>query len=448
MKILVGVSNFGKIKRAEIATGDFVLFVGENNSGKTYMMQLIYGVLRKLSEVCFDRLADFDVEGKSILLDKAWIQRFEEEANRYLAANKEAIVFDIFHKDIGIDRLYIKLEDIDVSYRLRASDKGQYVITESTDVAVRRMIRQFVTITEQRAGSTLFRQWRMAFHENFDRKRMAAVLVQKIQAVLVGLTDSDNILFLPASRTGLLLMHKYFFAEKEQVVIGAYEELSEEQQVGNAYGLSAPVYDFLQFLLRYTPSEAMTKKNADILHFIDEHLLEGKLTQEGNDIYYTPQNMKERIPLYLSSSLINELAPVVRALTDNRNYQYLLYDEVETCMHPLKQGEMARLLIRLANTGKKMIVSTHSDTMALKLNNLFLLSTEEERFDKLNRLGLEEADMLLSDYVHIYQFRNTEDGTSVAEELLFRKVPQTGYEFELFTKNIDELFKESTVVME
>lgn len=34
MKILVGVSNFGKIKRAEIATGDFVLFVGENNSGK------------------------------------------------------------------------------------------------------------------------------------------------------------------------------------------------------------------------------------------------------------------------------------------------------------------------------------------------------------------------------------------------------------------------------
>ena len=35
---------------------------------------------------------------------------------------------------------------------------------------------------------------------------------------------------------------------------------------------------------------------------------------------------------------------------------------------------MARLIIRLVNSGRHMVVSTHSDTMASKLNNLLLLS--------------------------------------------------------------------------
>lgn len=44
MKVIIGVENFGKIKKAEITLGRLLLFVGENNSGKTFMMQLLYGI--------------------------------------------------------------------------------------------------------------------------------------------------------------------------------------------------------------------------------------------------------------------------------------------------------------------------------------------------------------------------------------------------------------------
>ena len=44
MTISIGVEGFGKIEKAEITMGRLILFVGENNSGKTYMMQLLYGV--------------------------------------------------------------------------------------------------------------------------------------------------------------------------------------------------------------------------------------------------------------------------------------------------------------------------------------------------------------------------------------------------------------------
>ena len=37
------VKNFGKIEYADISLSNFVVFVGNNNSGKTMMMQLIYG---------------------------------------------------------------------------------------------------------------------------------------------------------------------------------------------------------------------------------------------------------------------------------------------------------------------------------------------------------------------------------------------------------------------
>ena len=51
MKVIFGVENFGKIKHAEIVLGNLVLFVGENNSGKTFMMQLLYGTMSAVVQV-------------------------------------------------------------------------------------------------------------------------------------------------------------------------------------------------------------------------------------------------------------------------------------------------------------------------------------------------------------------------------------------------------------
>lgn len=51
MELLFGVSNFGKIKHAEITLSDFTLFVGDNNSGKTFIMQLLYGALNELCKM-------------------------------------------------------------------------------------------------------------------------------------------------------------------------------------------------------------------------------------------------------------------------------------------------------------------------------------------------------------------------------------------------------------
>ena len=40
----VHVEGLGKIKEADIDTKPFTLFVGDNNSGKSYLMTLIWGI--------------------------------------------------------------------------------------------------------------------------------------------------------------------------------------------------------------------------------------------------------------------------------------------------------------------------------------------------------------------------------------------------------------------
>ena len=45
MRVKLEVRNFAKIEFEEIYLDDFVLFVGDNNSGKTLTMELIYGVV-------------------------------------------------------------------------------------------------------------------------------------------------------------------------------------------------------------------------------------------------------------------------------------------------------------------------------------------------------------------------------------------------------------------
>lgn len=57
------------------------------------------------------------------------------------------------------------------------------------------------------------------------------------------------------------------------------------------------------------------------------------------------------IPLYLSSSMINELAPAFYVLQSASWKDYLIWDEIDTSLHPQKQMELVRLLSRMSNHG-------------------------------------------------------------------------------------------------
>ena len=45
------IKNFSKIKEAEIELSNLILFIGDNNSGKSYLMTLIYGLMKYSDDI-------------------------------------------------------------------------------------------------------------------------------------------------------------------------------------------------------------------------------------------------------------------------------------------------------------------------------------------------------------------------------------------------------------
>ena len=51
MKRRVIIENFAKIGHAELEIKPMMMFVGDNNSGKSYLMSLLWGLLSDTSEI-------------------------------------------------------------------------------------------------------------------------------------------------------------------------------------------------------------------------------------------------------------------------------------------------------------------------------------------------------------------------------------------------------------
>ena len=93
------------------------------------------------------------------------------------------------------------------------------------------------------------------------------------------------------------------------------------------------------------------------------------------------------------------------------------------------------------------MISSHSDTMASRLNNLFMLTRlyrTKADYGLLSELGLQDADLLRPDvHADVYEFRNKGQGKTVVEKLTFISHPMMGYDFQLFGENLDKLYEEA-----
>ena len=185
---------------------------------------------------------------------------------------------------------------------------------------------------------------------------MESRLAHRVLLDMIGMDEGEKQLFIPAARAGLQMLYRYFFASSANV---------------NA-GIPLPVYEFLKFIQTYTNKVNFSQDEIELIEFFEQNLMRGKVEFENNQFVF--QEGESEIPLNYASSMIQELAIFTCILKSDNKFGYIYYDEVENSVHPLVQGEVARALIRLCNSGRKLIVSTHSDTMAGKINNMILLS--------------------------------------------------------------------------
>jgi len=434
MKILIGVSNFARIKKAEIDISNFAVFVGKNNSGKSYMMQLIYGLMQRLPKL--DILVDdYEIkENTELELEREtdWFFHYESKVNTYLKENKENIVESIFRRSVPVEDIYIKIIDINEKIKIRFNGrqgletKKNYGSDANVCPKKNNRIQLYIEEQNSKTGEILYSS-KVSFSINQSREFIKLYVEREVTGLIWNLfMGRKELIFLPASKMGIQLLDKDLFNEiedKKQAGKTARnkQRLQKAQEMKSK--LSLPVHDFAQFLSNYTPNNKMIKDNKKLTDFIENYLIDGRLKQEGENMVFIQEDAEQGILLSLSSSIVNELAPIIKALTGTVDYQYFFCDSIENCLDLKKQREMARLLMRLNNSGKRLIVSTYSETMLSEINQLLQLSsmeyTEEKNKKKLDKLNLTEEDLLKSENIHIYRFSNRRGGMSTVSELKF-----------------------------
>ena len=258
----------------------------------------------------------------------------------------------------------------------------------------------------------------------------------------------ERSLFMPSSRSGLMLLYREFFAHKTDNAMSFQLNINDMKAINsdseNTMNLTQPLYQFLRFLQTYGESEYVRERFEEELKFFDSKIIDGHITETQQGFQYESEQDGEIVPMYLTSAMVNEVAPLYLALTSTHQYTRVTIDEIEASLHPEKQREMVRFMNRIYNKGLKIIVSTHSDTFVSQLNNLVNLAEYVERTedeDACKKIGVESSDLISSKNLFVYEFVKQENGKSVVEERKFHK--GLGYQFDLFTDSALEIYNEA-----
>lgn len=461
MLIFLGVENFAKIENAKICINNYTLLVGPNNSGKTYLMQLIQGINERLAGLIDEegvrilyQEKEFGVKYHDYVISQYNIEQFVTHLNRKLEEKKEEIIREIFGKNVPIKRLYVDIVlDSEESYEIVLASKINDVIRMKDSIhSVNWEFWEYVAASQEDSRVCILLKGDALQKE----RRLRLVIVSSDNEIHIIKSVMKNIfvgesLFLPASRTGILLLYREFFANKVDDMISY--QVKENQFIenkSNLGGLTQPVYQFLRFLQTYSENEERKKYYKEEIEFFEKSLIEGHINvNKQNGYLYVSEKDDISVPMYLASSMINEIAPLILALTDREMYECLLVDEIEASLHPKKQLELVKFLNRLNNKGIRLILSTHSDTFASKINNLYVLSNYMKQYNSdeiIKKLGMEKEDLVNPDSLFVYEFVFQKDGKSVVREI--NGDSSAGFQFDLFTDSAMHLYNEALEIGE
>lgn len=460
------VKNFAKIKEAKIELSPFTLFIGDNNSGKSYLMTLVYGLMRYTATIInmifknekdIEKLEEYK-KAKSII--ESYINNLDFDKEAELSFEEIEIFIELFNLLLNeyssevINYIFnsdneIKLESI----KLEFNRKIKLVYEKNKEIKDNKEINEFCIYLHIQ-NNVKYGIGIDYYNDNVNYNRIIIGITNFIinnyfNNEILPLFDNKREIFLPVSRTGFLLSRNDIASSARASKYDRYAEKNNEY-------LSRPIMDFLdnfdELSKQKNDIEHMTKKLYLILDFIEKNMLFGKImiNEETKNIYYKPDNTELEFQMYLSSAVVTELTPLYLFLKYGFIKRKLLMEEPEISLHPKLQQQLTRLFIKLINTGVNVMITTHSDTIIQHINNMIKLNNNKEDIKKelMKKYNYNEDDLISEDKVRMYQFDIKEDGFTEITEIKGSKygfqaptfhnyLMQSSEEFEAFIEDLD-----------
>ena len=427
MNIYMKVKNFGPIEKAEIDLRPLTVFVGESNTGKTYLAALIYALHKNFGGISQFPWGSSAASYFGFLYRSRhrYAQSRQEEIEQEALAVLEKLnapermfrfsdlpqVFSARSKSILTDQEdfpneLIRCFDLEtVSKLIRFTGSQNNEMKVSLSVHDRNQTCWSFETRDAGSGPTI------EGHINpdmilFDARRSTELNEMSDVEHLFRTLDTrrwrtGNSYYLPAARSGIMQSHGVIASSliKRATRIGL-----DRFEISTFSGMIA---DFLDQIVNYKERNGLSSSISRVAEKLETELLEGKIEVKRPAPYaypeflYRPDQAEEALRMSHSSAMVSELAPLVLFLKGIViEGDLLIIEEPESHLHPGAQTKIAHTLARLVQAGVNVVITTHSNWLIQQIGNLI-------REGELRRQGKptsESVDWLEKEEVGAWSF--------------------------------------------
>lgn len=438
MDVHIKAENFGPIEKAEIDLRPLTVFVGESNTGKTYLAALIYALHQH-----FGAFSQLPWPGSSSYLYfygslGATQRQIEELAREELSEVREKLntpgrpfKFSDLPQQI-LTRLKARLTDPEdftdelqrcfdlesVSKLIRFTGIQGKKMKVSLRVSEGNQTWWDFEVRDTGAGPII------DGHINpdiilLDAKRKTEFreisdLESLFRTLHVRWGRIEDSYYLPAARSGIMQSHGAIASAliKRATRIGLDRE---------AFVFSGMIADFLEEIVEYSEYNSSSEEIEGIAKRLEDELLGGEIgvNRPTPGAYpgflYHPEQAKEGLRMSHASAMISELTPLVLFLRSIvKPGDLLIIEEPEAHLHPGAQTKIAQTLARLVRAGVRIIITTHSNYLLQQIGNL----VREGELRKQDESTAESEDWLEKEEVGAWWFHKDKPVTELPFDLI------------------------------
>ncbi len=461
--LILDVENFGPIAEAKnIEFKPMTVFVGPNNTGKTYLAMLLHAVLRaKTPSRSFTPFAaDASTDTSDFFVDRRF-NRFVEDVRQWLDGECGVPKYRGTDPVLDIPLSFFRPDTRTyLTYAVQRFLKG-YVryaneaVARYFDVDYPRQLTMQSQTGENRLSIAL-RDAHQGFNFSLLENRIMSFSPSSIVEITLEIEEGLNSPVLIDGRFVLTTDYEFairkfaetsirnfpsphYFRSGRTGLIDAYRELAAtliERAATNSnlartnkhLAVSVATSEFLQSIVRLssrsvrTPLSPNMGKLADLL---EDCVLGGKIIvkEPAGITYFEFKKDEVTVPLDRASSMVTELAPIVLFIRSFiRDGDLLIIDEPEAHLHPEAQQQMAAALAFMVRSGLRVLITTHSHYMVEQLSAFVNASKLDEKTRKRalalgGALGKEDI-YLNEDETAVYSFAFSEEHSgSVVKEI-------------------------------
>ena len=441
MDVYINVQNFGPIKKAEIDLRPLTVFVGESNTGKTYLAALIYALHRH-----FGGISQFPWTDSAAY----YFSSVRRSLDGYPQRQREALEQEILEvlKKLNTPKCPFKFSDLPqdvrtlLEYRLTDQEDFTNELKRCFDLeSVSKLIRFtgsrakemkiLLSVRDgdqtcwsfevQDAGSgpiiaghinpdmIIFdSEYKTEFHEISNVEPL-------FQTLITGWRRTRDSYYLPAARSGIMQSHGVIATAliKRATRIGL-----DRFEVSTFSGMIA---DFLEQIVNYKERKGSSSSIRRVAEQLERELVEGKIEVERStseaypEFLYFPDQAEETLRMSHSSAMVSELAPLVLFLRGVIGQgDLLIIEEPESHLHPDLQTKIAHILARLVRAGVRVLITTHSNFLLQQIGNLI----REGELRKQGESTNESEDYLKAEEVGAWWFHKNKSVTELPFDLI------------------------------